>query len=395
MIEVKQMKKIFFLGKIGELSLKKGNKKFFENRLASNLRALLGNINANVKVRAGRLTLEADSDDKEICERALSHLLGITSWAEMSVCEKNLEAIILVAQKKAYEAKDAGVKTFKIEVRRADKSFPYKSYEIAQLVGKEIHNSILQTDVHSPDFVINIEVREKVFVYGLEKKGFRGLPCGVSGQGLLLLSGGIDSPVAGFKMLVRGMKVDCVYFHSYPYTSQEAQEKVEKLAARLADFGLSTHLNIISFTKVQEQIKASCDEEYLTLMMRICMIKLAARLAKYIGADALITGESLGQVASQTVENLSITNSACDMLIFRPLIGIDKLEITEIAIKIGTYETSILPYADCCVLFSPKHPSLKTDTKKAFEIYEQMKIEPFLQEAFANRELKKFKAFEN
>lgn len=385
----------YYLGKLGELSLKKGNKKFFENRLSGNLRSLLGEVPVKVRVSAGRLTLEAPAELSDRCEWALSHLLGITAWAEISVCEKTLEAIIATAQEKAREGAANGAKTFKIEVRRADKSFPLNSYELAQRVGKEIHGTILQTNVHNPDLVINIEVREKVFIYGMQHTGLRGLPAGVSGHGLLLLSGGIDSPVAGFKMLARGMKVDCVYFHSYPYTSEEAQTKVEELAQMLANFGLGCYLNIVSFTKIQQHIKAVTEEQYLTLMMRMCMMKLATMIARHTKADCLITGESLGQVASQTIENLNITDKATDMLVMRPLIGIDKLDITDCAIKIGTYGTSILPYADCCVLFSPKHPSLHTDEAKAFQLYDAMHIEPLLQEAFDAREVKKITARKN
>lgn len=388
------MSEIYYLGKLGELSLKKGNKHLFENRLKDNLQLLLGNTEAEIKVRAGRLILKANANDKLICERALSHLLGITAWAEMSVCKKELDAIIACAKLKATEAKNSGAKTFKIEVRRADKSFFLNSYELANQVGAKIHKTILKTDVHNPDTIISIEIREKAFIYNLQKMGFGGLPCGVSGSGLLLLSGGIDSPVAGFKMLCRGMKVNCVYFHSYPYTSDEAQKKVEALARKLANFGLIMHMNIINFTKIQEQIKKSVEEKYLTLMMRICMMKLAAKIAEHIKADCLITGESLGQVASQTVENLKITNRAAGMLVARPLIGMDKQQITDDAKRIGTYEISILPYPDCCVLFSPKHPSLKTAEKAAFEIYKNMEIEPLLEEAFYSKELKKIRAFE-
>lgn len=382
---------VSYLGKLGELSLKKGNKKFFENRLAGNLRILLKDISAKIKVNAGRLILTADSSFSAQCEHALSHLIGITAWAKISVSDKNIDDIIAAAKEKAMEAKTAGCTTFKIEARRADKSFPLSSYQIAVEVGAVIHNSILTTDVHNPDVTINIEIRDKAIIYCLATDThFRGLPCGVSGKGLLLLSGGIDSPVAGFKMLTRGMKIDCVYFHSYPYTSEEAQQKVETLAQKLADYGLSTFLNIISTTKIQERIRNTVDEAYLTLMLRMCMIKLATMVAEHIHADCLITGESLGQVASQTVENLSITNAATDMLVVRPLVGYDKLDITNIACRIGTYETSILPYDDCCVLFSPRHPSLHTDKRLASEIFDSMQIDSLLQEAYETRAVKKF-----
>lgn len=386
------MKRIYYLAKLGELTLKKGNKRFFENRLSGNLRSLVGNAAVKITVRAGRLVLEADETERASCERALSQLLGISAWAEISVCEKTLDAIIACSKKIALEAKNADAKTFKIEVRRADKNFPMTSYEIAQTVGSAIHGEILQTDLHTPDAVINIEIREKAFIYRLQNKMYRGLPVGVSGHGLLLLSGGIDSPVAGFKMLCRGMKIDCVYFHSYPYTSAEAQQKVESLAQRLADFGLYSFLNIVPFTAVQQQIKKTVDEQYLTLMMRMCMMKLASRIARHIGADCLITGESLGQVASQTVQNLNITNKASEFLVLRPLVGLDKQDITDLAIKIGTYQTSILPYEDCCVLFSPKHPSLHTDEKTAFTLFDSMEIESLLKDAFEQREVKKYRA---
>ena len=384
------MDDIFYLGKLGEISLKKGNKKFFEKKLIENLTKLLHPIKAKIRVSAGRLFLQAKIDEKDKCEAALSHLLGITAWAEMSVVEKTLSAIIDTAKQKASIAKENGAKTFKIEVRRGDKTFELNSYELAQKVGYEIHNSILQTDVHSPDVIITIEVREKVFIYNLQNKSFRGLPCGVSGRGLLLLSGGIDSPVAGFKMLSRGMTLESVYFHSYPYTSQEAQEKVESLAKQLANYGLGMKLHIVSFTKIQQRIRETVEEQYFTLMMRMCMMKIARRIAKKIHATCLITGESLGQVASQTVENLAITNKAADMLVLRPLIGIDKQEITDIAINIGTYQISILPYPDCCVLFSPRHPSLHTDLELSFNLYEQMDIESYLDEAYNTHETKLF-----
>ncbi|WP_186812749.1 tRNA uracil 4-sulfurtransferase ThiI [Treponema phagedenis] len=382
---------LLYLAKIGEINLKKGNLKNFERRLAQNLSLYLENTGASVRVRAGRLFLEIPSEFRTLAEKSLDMLIGITGWAEAKVAEKNIDSIAAVLIKEAKEAVRLGCKTFKIEARRSDKSFPFTSYEIGRETGAQIHMAgILTVDVHNPDIVLSVEVREKsAFVYGVEHTGRRGLPCGVSGRGLLLLSGGIDSPVAGYRMLFRGMKLDFLYFHSHPYTSPEAQQKVETLAEKLAEYGLGAYLNIVSFTKVQQQIKKTAPEAYLTLMMRMCMMKTAERIAKKVNAQCLITGESLAQVASQTVENLSVTNSCIDFPVFRPLIGMDKEEITALAIKIGTYETSILPYEDCCVLFSPKHPVLHTRLEDAFEIYNRMGIEPFLDEAFESCETKK------
>ena len=251
---------------------------------------------------------------------------------------------------------------------------------------------ILDVDVHSPDVVFTVEVRDKVYVYSDSKKGCRGLPVGCSGKGLLLLSGGLDSPVAGYRMIRRGMTVECVYFHSYPYTSEEAQKKVEKLAEIVSGYGIRLHLNTIPFTKVQMQIKKKSPENYTTLMLRMCMMKVATMLAKRIGADCLITGESLGQVASQTVENMAVTESACGLPLLRPLVGLDKEEIIATAREIGTYETSILPYEDCCVLFSPKHPVLRAPLDEARKIFNSLEADSLIEEAFNNRELMRFEA---
>lgn len=384
------MEELFYLAKIGEINLKKGNLKDFEMRLSQNLRSYLPEAKPNIRVRAGRMYVSVKPEFKEKTEEALNKLIGITGWAEAIPAEKTIEAITETARAEAIRARDAGAKTFKIESRRGEKNFPLTSYEISREVGGVIHTEgILKVDVHNPDIVISIEVREKAFIYGLQHKGRRGLPCGCSGRGLLLLSGGIDSPVAGFKMLTRGMKLDYIYFHSHPYTSPEAQAKVEKLAEILAAYGLGGYLNIIPFTKVQQQIREKSPEAYLTLMMRICMMKIANMTARGINSKCLITGESLAQVASQTVENLTVTNSYAEFPVFRPLIGLDKEEITIEAKEIGTYETSILPYEDCCVMFSPKHPILHSNLKDAAEIFERMEIDGLLEEAYSQREVKK------
>ncbi len=386
------MAKNYYLAKIGELSLKGGNKKIFEQRLIYNFKALLYPlaINVDVKVLAGRMYVECEDEICEYVEKVLSHLIGITSWAKTQCSKKNIEDISLIVMKEAKKAREEGAKTFKIEVRREDKSFPLNSNEVAIQVGGLIHTSgILKTDVHNPDVFITIEIRKEAYVYRLSNKGIQGLPTGSSGKGLLLLSGGIDSPVAGYKMLSRGMQVDFLYFHSHPFTPPEAQKKVEDLAHVLSQYEVPSYLNIVSFTDIQNKIKAKCPPSYLTLMMRICMMKIANIITEKIKAQCIITGESLSQVASQTVENLSVVNSCANYPVFRPLIGMNKEEIIKEARLIGTYDISIIPYDDCCTLFAPKHPILYGDKTNALQIYNNMEIEDTLKVAIDNRSVKK------
>lgn len=394
-----------YLCHIGELTLKGGNKKLFEKKLLTNIKASLFPIKVRANLRAGRMYIECKAEDCERVEFALSHLIGITGWAKTRVIEKNIEAIKKAVLEEALLARERGLTTFKIETRRSDKSFPMNSYEISAEAASDAHSKgILKVNLHKPDLIIRVEVREKCFVYGNAQKAPRGLPVGVSGKGLLMLSGGIDSPVAGYRMMRRGMKVESIYFHAYPYTSIEAQEKVETLAKKLSYYGVETVLNIIHFTDVQLKIRNQLKdlpsftslvtgrtmqtEAYSTILLRYAMVKCASLLAEYIKAQCLISGESLGQVASQTIENLKVTDSATKLPILRPLIGLDKEEIIETAHYIDTYETSILPYEDCCVLFSPKHPILKAAVEDVAFLYEKLEVNELIQEAFEKREIK-------
>ncbi len=384
---------VTYLGKLGELTLKGSNIKTFERLLVQNAKAYLLSVNAKVHLNFGRLYIECEEDSCEAVEFTLNHLIGITGWAKAEVVEKDIKAIQSKVLELAQTAVKKGAKTFRIDAKRSDKGFPLDSYGIMREAGALVYDSsLMSVDVHNPDVTFTVEIREKAFVYSDSNKSCRGLPVGCSGKGLLLLSGGLDSPVAGYRMIRRGMTVECVYFHSYPYTSKEAQEKVEKLAETLSYFGLRTHINIIPFTEVQMQIKKKSPENYTTLMLRMCMMKVASKLAARIGADCLITGESLGQVASQTIENMAVTESACSLPLLRPLCGMDKEEIIETARFIDTYDTSILPYEDCCVLFSPKHPVLRAPLEEANEIYKGLEIEELLDKAFENRELKRYEA---
>ncbi len=380
-----------YLVKVGELTLKSGNIKDFEQRLTQNAQLYLEGKNARVRLRAGRMYVEAPEASAGAVEYMLTHLVGIAGWARATIVDRDIAAIKKAVYAEGLKARASGAKTFKVEARRSDKAFPLNSYEISRESGEALYDEgILAVDVHRPDATITVEVREQCYVYGSQHPGHRGLPCGTGGKGLLLLSGGIDSPVAGFRMLARGMKIDCLYFHSHPYTSPEAQEKVETLAKTLARYGVGTHLNVVPFTKVQERIRDSAPPDYATILLRMCMMKVANMACGITGAKAIVTGESLGQVASQTIENLTVTNGFAAYPVLRPLIGMDKDEIIAVAKRIGTYETSILPYEDCCVLFSPKHPVLRAKADETGEIYEAMGIEQMLGEAFAAREHKRF-----
>ena len=392
-----------YLVQVGELTLKGGNIKDFEKRLVQNLQLYLEKVHARVHLRAGRMYVECPPESCEAVEYALNHLIGITGWAKARVCAKDIADIKKACLEIALEAKEKGLKTFKIETRRPDKSFPLTSYETNCEAASDIFDQgILQVDVKNPDIMIRVEIREKCFVYGNANKGCRGLPVGTGGKGLLLLSGGLDSPVAGYRMMRRGMKVECCYFHAYPYTSEEAQKKVEDLAQIISQYGVETHINIIPFTDVQMRIKEVTRsheplngvpaEAFSTLLRRMCMMKTANLVAKFIKCQCLITGESLGQVASQTLENMAVTESCCELPLLRPLVGMDKEEIVTIAKEIGTYATSILPYEDCCVLFSPKHPVIKAKLEDAHTLYNALNVDELIQEAFQKREIKMFSA---
>lgn len=377
-----------YLGKLGELTLKGSNVKVFEKQLLANVKYALSGFPAKMWLSSGRLYVACKEECCGAVEYVLDRLIGITGWAKVRCVEKTIDAIKAAVREEGLAAKASGAKSFKIDARREDKAFELNSYEIAiQAAGVLFDDNTLAVDVHHPDAVINVEVRDKCYVYCAQKKTCRGLPVGVSGKGLLLLSGGIDSPVAGYRMMRRGMKVDCIYFHSYPYTSEEAQKKVEDLARIIGQFGVETYLNVIPFTQVQMHIKSHSPENYSTLMLRLCMMKCANLLAPRTGAQAIITGESLGQVASQTNENMACTESFAEYPLYRPLIGLDKEEIINTAEFLGTYPISILPYEDCCVLFSPRHPVLRAPVEEAKRIYDEMKIDELVQKAFDERKI--------
>ena len=380
-----------YLGKIGELTLKGSNIHTFEKLLLKNTKEYLKDTGAKVSLHAGRLYIDCEEKDSEQVEFTLRHLIGITGWAQTKTSEKTIEDIQKTVLETAKEAVQKGAKSFKIEAKRGDKKFPLNSYEIACQGASLVYDSgLMEVNVHNPDVIIYVEVRERCFIYSVAEKSCRGLPVGCSNKGLLLLSGGLDSPVAGYRMMRRGMKIECCYFHSYPYTSIEAQQKVEKLARTLSAYGIQTYLNIIPFTDVQMKIKEKAPEEWSTLMLRVCMMKAANMLAFRVHADCIVTGESLGQVASQTLENMNVTEHFAEYPLLRPLVGMDKEEIMADAHFIGTYDTSILPYEDCCVLFSPRHPILRGRIEDAEKIFSSLEADELIKTAFENRQIKKF-----
>ncbi|MEL7556776.1 MAG: tRNA uracil 4-sulfurtransferase ThiI [bacterium] len=383
---------ILYLIKPGEILLKKENQREFSRRLIQELKARLSPISVRIEEFPGRFFLFVDETKAERCEFVLSHCPGLNGFARTRLCLKNYAPILDAALAEASQRAAEGKRSFKVEVRRSDKSFPLGSYELAAKLGEEILNAepSLRVDVHKPDFVIAIEIRERAYVYSQNIPGPRGLPTGSSAKLLLLLSGGIDSPVAGYMMALRGSPIECIHFHSYPYTSKEAQEKVEKLALALTAWCGHTRLWMLPFTDVQMAIKRSAPEETSTLMFRSAMMEAAGILAERIGAKALVTGESLGQVASQTAEAMALTQSSLDIPVFRPLVGLDKEQTVGLATKIGTFELSTLPYEDCCVLFSPPHPLLKPDLKKGESLYRSLGLRPLIEESLRGAEKRSF-----
>jgi len=384
------MKEIL-LCKYGEIVLKGANRRYFEDMLAKELRYRAVSF-GNFSVRYAQSTVYIEPQD-ELCDldgmfEAARRLFGIAGVVRAAVAEKNMESILATA--KAYLPPFlAGKKTFKVEAKRSDKAFPLSSPEISAQTGGEILSMMprLRVDVHHPDVTVRVEVRDTAaYVHAGQFKGAGGLPVGASGKGLLLLSGGIDSPVAGWMMAKRGVKLEALYFESMPYTSEQARGKVLDLAALVARWAGSMQVNVISLTHIQEELVKHCDEEYFTLLLRRFMMRLANRVAALRGCESLITGESLGQVASQTMQALHVTNSVAAYPVFRPCIGMDKEEIVQISRMIGTFETSILPYEDCCTVFTPKHPKTRPEPEKVEAQEQKLPYDELLEEAYASLE---------
>ncbi|KHO62824.1 thiamine biosynthesis protein ThiI [Thermoanaerobacter sp. YS13] len=363
--------------KYGELALKGDNRSFFENKLIKNIKHTLSDFKeVNVEKTHGRIYVECDGDTEEVIEK-LKKVFGIVGITKAKRTDLKLEDIYQAAIELM---KEHSGKTFKVETKRPNKSFPYNSMEISRKVGAAVLKNVknLKVDVHNPDVLLNVEIREMAFVYAGVIEGIGGLPLGTNGKATVLLSGGIDSPVASWMMMKRGVEIEAVYFHSPPYTSERAKDKVVDLCKVLSQYGQKIKLHIVHFTDLQLEIYEKCPPRFTTIIMRRMMMKIAEKIAQKNGSMALITGESLGQVASQTIESLYVTNASVSMPIFRPLIGMDKTEIIDLAQKIGTFEISIRPYEDCCTIFVPKHPATKPKLDKVIEAEQKMEYQKYI-----------------
>jgi len=363
--------------KYGELALKGDNRSFFENKLIKNIKHALSDFKkVKVEKTHGRIYVECDGDIEEVIER-LKKVFGIVGITKAKKTDLNLDEIFKAAVElmKGHEGK-----TFKVETKRPNKSFPYNSMEVSRRVGAAVLKNVknLKVDVHNPDVLLMVEIREMAFLYAGVIEGIGGLPLGTNGKATVLLSGGIDSPVATWMMMKRGVEIEAVYFHSPPYTSERAKDKVVDLCKVLSQYGQKIKLHVVHFTDLQLEIYEKCPPKFTTIIMRRMMMKIAEKIAQKNGSMALITGESLGQVASQTIESLYVTNASVSIPIFRPLIGMDKTEIINLAQKIGTFEISIRPYEDCCTIFVPKHPATKPKLEKVIEAEQKMEYQKYL-----------------
>ena len=382
----------------GEVALKGMNKPYFERMLVDRIKANLKKISEvgkdkdiDIYRHEGLIYVKADKalDIDEIIHETVK-VFGVASVSKAVEAESDLDAIGAEAVRymKAL-IEERGIKTFKVEAKRADKNFPVKSPEIGRIIGAKVlvGCKVLKVDVHDPDVLLKVDVRHDVsYIYDSKVNGLGGLPLGTNGKGMTLLSGGIDSPVATWMMAKRGMMIEAVHYHSYPYTSERAREKVIELAQIVSQYTGRFKMHVINLLPIQEEIVKNCPEEETTIHVRRFMMRIAEKLAKEAECQALITGEDLGQVASQTAEALVVTDSVVSMPVFRPLIGMDKIEIMDRAKEIGTYETSIEPYEDCCTVFLPKHPTTKPKLERIQESESKLDVEALVAAAVESEE---------
>ena len=376
------------LCKYGEIVLKGANRQNFESTLIKELRRRASR-HGNFKIYFSQSTIYVEPRD-ESCDMdgmydEARRVFGIIGVNRAAVCEKNMESITETAR--AYlPDKLFGKRTFKVDAKRSDKRFPLKSPEISRDIGGVILSLVrgIKVDVHNPEVTVTVEVRdEHAYIRAGQEPGAGGLPLRTAGRGLLLLSGGIDSPVAGCMMAKRGMEIEALHFDSFPYTSERAREKVMDLAQEMCEFCSKIHVHVISLTHIQEEIRDKCEEDYFTLLLRIFMMRLAERCAREYKCGALITGESLGQVASQTLAAIGVTDSVVNIPVFRPCIGLDKNEIVKEARHYGTFETSILPYEDCCTVFTPRHPKTQPKIEAVMAELSKLDWEALIDEAYS------------
>lgn len=384
------MKEIFLL-KLGEIVLKGANKRQFEDKLRQNIRRRMRSYgNFDVYLMQSTVYVEPMDDQVDIdgAWEACHTIFGLVSLCRCRACDKNLDSIFKAIEEYLGDELDAAP-SFKVESKRSDKTFPLTSIGISQEIGgrlAEAHPGC-KVDVRRPAYTVFVEIRDMAaYVHGPAEPGAGGLPTGVGGRAMCLLSGGIDSPVAAYMIAKRGVEVECVHFFSYPYTSQLAKDKVLELARLVTKYCGRMTVNVVGFTQIQEAIRDNCPEEFFTLIMRRFMMEISQRIALDDGCNALITGENLGQVASQTMQAMAVTGAVVDIPIFMPLIGMDKEEIVTIARKIGTLQTSILPYEDCCTVFTPKHPKTKPTLQQLIYAERKLDREALIQAALENVE---------
>ena len=377
------------LCKYGEIILKGQNRRIFENMLVKELRRR-ATPHGIFKIYSNQSTIYVEPQN-DLCDMdgmydTAKKVFGIVGVNRAKECEKTMESIIETA-KSYLPAKLAGKRSFKVDARRSDKHFPLTSPEISRDVGAAILEAMggrVKVDVRNPEVVVTVEVRDShAYIRAGQEAGAGGLPIRSAGRGLLLLSGGIDSPVAGCMMAKRGLEIEALHFESFPYTSERAREKVMTLAEEMCEFCSKIHVHVISLTHIQEVLRDNCDEDYFTLLLRMFMMRLAERCARDCKCGAIITGESLGQVASQTLAAIGVTDSAVNIPVLRPCIGLDKNEIVIEARKYGTFDTSILPYEDCCTVFTPRHPKTQPRIEDVMAQLERIDFEGLLDEAYA------------
>ena len=381
------MKKVIII-RYAEIYLKGKNRGFFERAFETNLRRAVKDLNCELIKQSGRYLVEdfADEDTEEIVEK-LKKVFGLHTLSVAYETNSDMQSIFETAKS---ICPSSG--TFKVESHRGDKRYPKTSVEISRELGAMLlaeYKGALKVNVHTPAFTVRVDIREngKALVFGDFIEGANGMPVGTAGKGLLLLSGGIDSPVAGYMMAKRGMNVECLHFHSYPYTNMQAKEKVVDLANILSEYTCGTKLYTVSVTHIQEAIHEKCKPQLMITLLRRFMYRIAERHALRIGAQCLITGESLGQVASQTIEGMTSSNSVVESLpVLRPLVGFDKNEIIDRSIKMGAYETSILPFEDCCTVFLPDFPAIRPQLKEIMQEEAKLDVESLIAEAFESIE---------
>lgn len=378
------MKKLLLVKYAPEIFLKGLNRGKFEKKLMDNIKRVLEGTNYTFVSDQGRWFLNCEDIEEGI--KRVKRVFGVSEICVVTEVVADMEEINKQALKEIEEIKPA---TFKVETNRANKKFPGNSMEISGAVGAYIlrNSEGLKVSVSKPESIVNVEIRERAYVYSKRIKAVGGMPYGTNGSTMLMLSGGIDSPVAGYMMARRGVELHSVYFHSHPYTSERAKEKVKDLANILKGYTGRVNLHVVPFTEIQMQIIEKCREDELTIIMRRFMMRVACKLAEKHGINSVTTGESVGQVASQTMEGLVVSNDVADRPVFRPLIAMDKVDIMDISRDIGTYETSILPYEDCCTIFVPKHPKTKPRLENIIKSEEVLDIEKLVEEAVNGTEV--------